>query len=279
MIFEIEKDNFKSIYGLLDDKVDNVEIKAVIEGNNPGWIFVDSIKSPHTAMIWSKGIQGFYFVGDENNPEFNNYISDYIDKEIEPRAIKENLNRFEFSGETEKWCSILEEVFSGRELNKSKQYIYKFKYDSWHDYKKRKLNDKFVLRKINIELLNDKNIKNLDYIVSEILRWWNSCEEYLNETFGYCIVSDNIIVNYCLCNFVYDDIHTMGIETLEEYRRNGFSQVTTEAFVETCIDKQLKPHWECMGSNIPSWSLAEKLNFNREHIYTLYSFPFKKEIN
>ena len=277
MILEIEQDNFKSINVLLDDTVDNVEIKAVIEGNNPGWVFVDSIKSPHTAMIWSKGIQGFYFVGDENNPEFNNYISDYIDKEIEPRAIKENLNRFEFSGETEKWCSIFENIFCDRELNKSKQYIYKFNYDSWNNYNKRKLKDMFTLRKINTELLNDKNIDNLDYIVSEILRWWDSCEEYLKETFGYCTISDNKIVNYCICNFVYENIHTIGIETLEEYRRNGLSQVTTEAFVETCIDKQLNPHWECMESNIPSRSLAEKLNFNREHIYTLYSFPFKTE--
>ena len=32
MIVEIEKNDFKSIYGLLDNTIDNVEIKAVIEG-------------------------------------------------------------------------------------------------------------------------------------------------------------------------------------------------------------------------------------------------------
>jgi hypothetical protein len=227
-------------------------------------------------MVWSKGIQGFYFVGDENNLEFNKYINDYIDKEIKPRAIDENLDRFEFSGETEKWCSIFEDIFSDRKLNKSKQYIYKFRYNSWNNYQKFKLDSKFTLRKIDSELLYDKNIENLDYLLSEILRWWSSIEEYLKNTFGYCIVHENKIVNYCICNFVYKNIHTMGIETIKEYRRKGLSQVTTECFVERCMKNPLIPYWECMESNIPSRNLAEKLRFNREHIYTLYSFPFKK---
>ncbi|WP_373600259.1 hypothetical protein [Paraclostridium bifermentans] len=77
--------------------------------------------------------------GDMDNPKFNNYINYYIDNEIEPRLIKDNINGFEFSGETEQWCSVLEEMFKNRELDKSKQYIYKFKYDSWNGYKKRKL--------------------------------------------------------------------------------------------------------------------------------------------
>ncbi|OCL25710.1 hypothetical protein U472_15390 [Orenia metallireducens] len=277
MIYEIEKENFNSIYSLLDDTMDNIEVKAVIEGINPGWIFVDSIESPQTAMVWSKGIQGFYFVGDENNPKFNNYISNFIDEEIKPRAMKRNLNQFEFSGETEKWCPILEEIFGDRDLNKSKQYIYRLNTDLWNDYEKRKLEDGFILKKIDKELLNNKRIKNLDYIISEILRWWDSCDDYLDRTFGYCILFEDKIVNYCICDFGYDNIRPMGIETLEEFRRKGLSQITTEAFIETCIKNQLSPYWECMESNIASRTLAEKLKFNRERIYTLYSFPFRSK--
>lgn len=277
MIYEIEKANFHSIYRLLDDSMDNIEIKAVIEGTNPGWIFVDSIESPRTTMVWSKGIEGFYFVGDKNNPQFNNHINDFIDKEIEARAIKENLNCFEFSGETEEWCSLLEEIFKNRQLNKSRQYIYKFKSDSWKGYKKRKLKDGFILRKIDKKLLMDENIENLEYITSEILRWWDSCDDYLEKTFGYCIIFENKIVNYCICDYVHDKIRPMGIDTLEEFRRNGLSQVTTEAFVETCLQNEFSPYWECMERNIPSRTLAEKLKFTRSRIYTLYDFPFKNK--
>lgn len=275
MIYEITKDRFYSIQSLLDDKMDNIEIKAVIAGINPGWIFVDSIESPRTAMIWSKGIQGFYFAGDQNNPEFNTYICNFIDQEIEKRAIEENLNRFEFSGETEKWDTVLEEIFKDKSLHKSKQYIYKFKYDIWNSHKKGKLKNGFMLREIDRELFSDPCISNLEFISSEIERWWNSAEDYLDNTFGYCIINENMIVNYCICNFVYKNVHTIGIETLEDFRRQGLSQITTEAFIEKCIKSYLEPYWECMESNHASRSLAEKLGFVRSHIYTLYSFPFK----
>lgn len=277
MIYEIKKENFHSIYSLLDDSMDNIEIKAVIEGNNPGWIFVDSIELPRTAMVWSKGIEGFYFVGDKNNTQFNNYINDFIDKEIKERAIKENLDCFEFSGETEEWCSVFEEIFKNTQLKKSRQYIYKFKPDSWNDYKKRKLKDGFILKKIDKELLKDENIENLEYLTSEILRWWDSCDDYQEKAFGYCIIFKNRIVNYCICDYVYDKTRPMGIDTLEEFRRNGLSQITTEAFVENCLQNELNPFWECMESNIPSRTLAEKLKFTRSRIYTLYEFSFENK--
>jgi len=275
MIYEMGKDRFDSIHSLLDKSKDNIEIKAVIDGINPGWIFVDSVESPRTAMIWSRGIQGFYFVGDSNNPQFNNYINDFIDKEIELRAIEEKLNRFEFSGETEKWDPVLEEMFKNKELNKSKQYIYKIQSESWNCSDRRKLKDGFIFREFDKELFNDPSIKNLEFLSSEIERWWNSYEDYLDKSFGYCIISENMVVNYCLCNFVHEDTHTIGIETHRDFRRNGLSQATTEVFVDSCIQNKLNPYWECMESNLASRSLAEKLGFTRSHIYSLYSFSFE----
>lgn len=275
MIHEINKNEFNYIHNLLDDCMDNIEIKAVIDGINPGWIFVDSIKSPRTAMVWSKGIQGFYFVGDERNKEFNNCINEFIDKEIKPRAIRENISRFEFSGETANWDNTLEKIFKNRRLNKSKQYQYKLQNDLWKSHNKLKLKDGYILRQIDSELFYDSSIKNLEFISSEIKRWWDSYEGYLEKTFGYCIIFENMIVNYCICNFVHENIHTIGIETLEDFQRQGLAQVTTEAFVDNCIKNQLSPYWECMESNLASRSLAEKLGFYRNHTYTLYSFSFK----
>ncbi|WP_432665248.1 GNAT family N-acetyltransferase [Wukongibacter baidiensis] len=275
MIYELSKDRYYSIHSLLDNTMDNIEIKAVIDGINPGWIFVDRVESPRNAMIWSRGIQGFYFVGESNNTQFNNYINDFIDKEIEPRAIKEGLNRFEFSGETGKWDPVLEEMFKNRELSKSRQYIYKLESAVWDFDDRRKLDEGFILREFNEEMFNDPNIKNLEFLSSEIERWWDSYEDYLEKSFGYCIIAEDKVVNYCLCNFVHEDTHTMGIETQKDFRRKGLSQATTEAFVENCIRNNLKPYWECMESNLASRSLAEKLGFTRTHIYSLYSFPFK----
>lgn len=276
MIYEISKDKYKSIHNILDDSMDNIEVKAVIDGINPGWIFVDSIESPRTAMVWSKGIQGFYFVGDENNTEFNNNINEFIEIEIKSRLFEEKLNWFEFSGETEKWNDNFEKIFRNRPLKKSKQFQYKLEHNSWILHNKRKLKDEYILRQIDRKLLDDPNIINIEFISSEIMRWWNSYEDYFKNTFGYCIIFKNKIVNYCICNFKYKNVHTIGIETLDGFRRQGLSQITTEAFIDNCTNNQLNPRWECMESNLASRSLAEKLGFHRNHIYTLYYFSLDK---
>ncbi len=88
MIYELNQSQFKSISHLLTGERINLEIKAVVEGYNPGWVFVDNVMEPKTAMVWSQGIKGFYFLGDVNSNEFNNYLETYIKYIIAPRAKK-----------------------------------------------------------------------------------------------------------------------------------------------------------------------------------------------
>jgi hypothetical protein len=42
------------------------EVLAIIEGNNPSWVFVDGLNTPTTVLVWAQGIKGFYLVGDAN---------------------------------------------------------------------------------------------------------------------------------------------------------------------------------------------------------------------
>ena len=67
MIFELEQKQFNKISHLLSGNYINLEIKAVVDGYNPGWVFVDNKEDPKTAMVWSRGIECFYFVGDASN--------------------------------------------------------------------------------------------------------------------------------------------------------------------------------------------------------------------
>ena len=276
MIYELDKSKFGMISNILNKNSDNIEVKAIIEGINPGWIFVDSLDKPKVAVVWSAGQEGFYFVGNENIVEFNNSINDFIDNEIEERAINKDLKRFEFSGETEKWCSVFEKIFSKRKLRTSKQYVYKLEKNDWENYNKGLNSSKYKLHKIDKQLLENKEIQNTIFLTKEILRWWSSLDDFFNKSHGFCMIDKNKITNYSLGNFYIDNVMTIGIETLKEYRRQGLSQITSEAFIGKCFEENNKVQWECMGENIASYKLAEKLKFKRTKEYTLYSFPFCK---
>jgi hypothetical protein len=276
MIKELQKSEFGKITTLLNEEADNVEVKSIIEGTNPGWVFVDSLECPKVAMVWSVGQEGFYFVGSETVADFNNALNNYIDEVIEERALEAKLNRFEFSGETEAWCPVFEKIFSHRKLNISKQYIYKLEKGHWVDYNKRLNTSPYTLRQIDKELLEDSKIKNTDFLTNEILRWWASVDDFTENSHGFCMMDNDTIANYSMGNFFVDNVMTIGIETIEKYRRQGLSQITSEAFIEKCFKEDNKVQWECMGENVASYKLAEKLKFDRTNEYTLYSFPFSK---
>ena len=67
MIYELKKERFGSIKDIVHKQWDNIEIMAVLSGINTGWVFVDSLETPATALLWSKGIEGFYFIGNPDN--------------------------------------------------------------------------------------------------------------------------------------------------------------------------------------------------------------------
>ena len=61
------------------------EALAVIEGNNPGWVFADDLLTPRAALVWAQGIEGFYLVGDARRSAFIDDFDFHITQVLEPR--------------------------------------------------------------------------------------------------------------------------------------------------------------------------------------------------
>lgn len=64
MITELKQNEFYRCKELLNEE-GQLEVKAVVEGVNPGRIFVDSIDSPHSALVWLGNNDGFFLIGNE----------------------------------------------------------------------------------------------------------------------------------------------------------------------------------------------------------------------
>lgn len=271
MIKKLDVLNYDKVLNILNPSVDNIEVKSVIKNYCSGSIFVDDETNPKTAIIWSKGIRGFYFVGDKNNNKFNDYLLKFIYKELKSFLIKENVKYFEFSGETYKWDKTFENIFAGKNINKSQQFIYNFNESNWIKLNNKKISKEYQLFKVNKNLFN-KPFSNLDFLLEEIILWWDNLENFLNRSYGYIVSHNNKIVSYALGNYLIENIHLIGVETLKNYRKKGLSQACCEAFIKNSLSNNIKPRWECMGSNIASQKLVEKLGFDKLSIYNLYSF-------
>ena len=124
MIFELDKTEFYKCEKLIN-AVGHLEVKAVIEGNNPGRIFVDHIDSPKTGLIWLGNNDGFFFIGDEGNERFNNNINDFIEEVIFPEANNLGLKNFIAIGNHSRWDKTIERIFEHRHIQLSHQNVYK----------------------------------------------------------------------------------------------------------------------------------------------------------
>jgi GNAT superfamily N-acetyltransferase len=275
MIYELEKRTFTIITPLIASGIRFPEVLSVVERNNPGWVFTDKPDRPTTALVWSKGIEGFYLVGDENNTDFLGELNPYIDEVIVPRIQKLGLDWFEVCGNRDAWNSVIETTFRGRKLSQSLQCIYTLKP---HLYGPRSHSAEVdcEVRKVNRKMLFGSELQNNEFVLSKIKQFWDSLEMFLNKGLGHVLVCQEEAAGICFSAFVADNIHAIDVETVEKYRRRGFAEIVAREFVKECKKRDLKPHWECMKENVASAALAEKLGFKRSIEYKLYSFPLKK---
>lgn len=276
MIAELKKSEFYKCKDLLNAQ-GQVEGKAVVEGLNPGRIFVDDIDSPTSGLIWLGNNDGFYFIGNERNERFNTKLNYFIDTVIIPEARKVGLTWFEGIGNHHKWDETIKKVFENRNLGSWNQRVYTLQKNDYKDNLELTVEDGYNIVKISEILLKNRNqsIKNIEFLHSKIVECWSSPKRFFNEGIGYCVVYKNEIVSVCFSNFVVDNIHCIDIETLEEHQGKKLAQKVAITFVEDCLENNLVPYWDCMESNKPSIAVAENIGFRNVFNYIGYEFKFE----
>ena len=276
MISELKKLEFYKCKELLYEQ-GQLEAKAVIEGVNPGRVFVDDIDFPTSGLIWLGNNDGFIFIGDEKNEVFNNELNNFIDKKIIPDAIKAGLNWFEAIGNHSKWNTTIKKVLKTRNLGSWNQRVYTLHKDDYKSNHELSIEQGYKVVKICDVLYENNNysIKNIKFLHSKILEFWSSSEKFFIEGIGYCVIYKDEIISICFSGFVVGNVHAVTIETIEGHRGKKLAQNIAKSFVNDCLNNNIVPYWDCMESNKPSIAVAENLGFKNIFNYIGYDFTFK----
>jgi RimJ/RimL family protein N-acetyltransferase len=246
------------------------EALAVIEGNNPGWVFADDLNTPRTALVWAQGIEGFYLVGDTDSTVFLEHLNDYIDQVLKPRLRNSGATWFEVSG-GENWNPVIESTFEKRNLESSQQSVYTLKPMTYKAAMQPETVGDCKLLRIDRHLLDFSASK--EFLHSRLALFWGSENAFLKAGLGYVLMCGEEIASLCCSGFVSGNTHAIDIETEASHRRKGYAEAVAKAFIAECVERHFQPYWDCMAENVASAQLAEKLGFTRSHTYTLYSFP------
>lgn len=273
MISELAKRDFYKCKGLAYER-GHAEVKAILEGTNPGRVFVDNLTSPNSGLIWLGNNDGFFFIGDAENENFNSNINEFIDNVIKPEARKLGIYVFEGIGNHPKWDKTIQELFAHRNLSSWNQKVYKLKIENYLMGNEPKIDDKYSVVKLMEDLYNDYSIKNIEFLQSKIKEFWTSPLEFFDKGLGYCIIYRNQIVSICFSAFVYGNTHCVDIETLPLHQGKRLAQKAAHAFVKGCIQRDMIPYWDCSEDNIGSVMVAERIGLMNVFNYKGYDFSF-----
>ncbi|OPA75102.1 hypothetical protein BVG16_21055 [Paenibacillus selenitireducens] len=269
-MYELSHDYFYKVTPLLKNGHPHPEVLSIIEHNNPGWIFSDHIDSPRTALIWSKGMQGFYLIGDHNNDDFMNELDDYLTKSIFPKLRELGMSYFEVSGHHNKWN--MESLFASWEIQQWDQLVFKCR--NLEAAASQGSSRNHPIRTINLrsQEWKDQVFTNRDFVDKHIKLFWDSYEDFYHKGYGYVAIDGSEIIGVCYSSFVAKETHAIGIETLPQHQKRGIGTYLASFVVKDIIENGFTAYWDCSLTNEASTKLALRLGFQQVHQYKCVGF-------
>ncbi|BFH70393.1 GNAT family N-acetyltransferase [Paenibacillus dendritiformis] len=250
---------------------------GVVAGNNPGHVWADNAINPSTAIVWSSGLEGFNFMGSANNTFFNQSIASFIDHDIIPFLRDKKIDSFEFSVDTDDWYPAIYQFIGNRKIDESFQYVYKSNLNNHESlclnhvvpYQAVEIDQAFALELMNGEM------KNADFLLTYIGQYWGTLDNFLEKGYGYAALTANKeVASLAISSAMYGSTHAIGVETLEDYQRQGLSSSLVKLLLHKFNEKQIIAWWDCMESNIASQKTAEKAGLCKTHRYKINWFHF-----
>jgi RimJ/RimL family protein N-acetyltransferase len=104
-------------------------------------------------------------------------------------------------------------------------------------------------------------------------RFWPSLDDLLLKGVGVCITTPDDDVAACAYSAcVSDGVAEADIAVAPSLRTQGLGLAAGRAFVQACLDRAIKPTWDCFTHNEPSMRLAALLGFAPSRRYAMASF-------
>jgi len=267
----LEKKSYYKVIPLLGEvTINKLFAKFVVENKVDGSVYVDNVGNPKSCyVIHSYGMSLLF--GESGDEDFNNGFKYYVLNELAQTDKVEWMQAY-----PESWDSVLKNLF-GEELvlaseNKSgkvelnSRVNFKFNLEKYLDKK-----SPTGSRDQNIQKTSRSHFSSMKGSVIPYY-FWNSAEDFLENGIGFSALHNGELASIAYSAFIDGNKLEIGIETVEEFRGNGYAKITCEALIDYCLINDFEPVWACRLENAGSYNLAMKLGFeevNRIPYYKL----------
>lgn len=274
MLKELEQNAFKRVLPLVQGLDYWLALRAAVEGNNPGRIFVDDVDNPST--FFALTVEGYLLAGDYHNEKTNNDICSFLAEQIFTGQIYvRNKKTMFLTVFPEVWEGLLPELIPTHHLLKRERYHYVCRAVTvdWRS----SIPEGYTVHRVDYTVLNDTRIVFPDILRSwmDIDEQWGTKENFVKKGVSFCVLYGQNVVSWCTPDCVAGDHIDVGVITHPDHRQRGLAAVAVAATVDYCLNHGFSAvGWHCNATNTASKKTAEKVGFNREHAYTEYFYRY-----
>lgn len=237
-------------------KTSSIYFSNVLAFHTPGRVWVDNEENIKLILVYSDYQKGFQFMGSTVPEAKYAEIREFVDTVIVDFMKKKELTVFEYGADTDALIKMLDKIFVGKEISKSKQLV--FEYEG--NVGMKSFGENYQIVPIDHSFFNN-NYSNINYIVDEIMLSSGSIECYLQNGFGYAAIDNDRIIARAMVVFQYAGMDNISVDTLEGYRNKGLSTKLVLNTLGQVLARKHVPLWDCDEENIPSKKVAEKCGF------------------
>jgi GNAT superfamily N-acetyltransferase len=271
VIFRLDPSQYKLVQPHLRDLVDiHLSVVSLLEGLSPGAIFVDDLNQPNSVFGYS--MRRFFLAGSPDNDVFNLGVKRFFNDTLYPNAAAMEMPFYTLRYSPDGWDKLIPKILAGCHPVREIRHFYEFSDNQLAIDWRSLIPEGFSLRRVNRSLLAQRHLDNLDKIIDEMQSERSSVEDFLEKSFGFCLVrEDQEIVGWCMSEYNCAGRCEVGIATQKDYQRRGFATLNAAAVVDHAIKNGIsRIGWHCYASNQPSIGTALKVGFKKVCEYPEY---------
>jgi len=253
---------------LFEGMGNHLGLHAMLHGCISGEVLVDHPESPNAALACINQ-RRFFLAGSPGNAALNDRLRFFFKEVLFSNARERQAQTFLVYYDHGGWQAVLGDILPGAGLIQAERQYYTCTElrNNWRDM----LSPGFELRFIDRALLEKQELKNIDVLAEEMCSERNSVEDFLENSFGVCVLYEGEIAGMCLSEYNCLDRCEVGIITMEAYQRGGLATVMASALIEHALESGITQiGWHCYARNLASVATALKVGFVKQADYPVY---------
>jgi len=247
----------------------NLAVASILCGNTPGALYVDNPAQPAAALAWFQ--HHLFLAGAPSDELLDQDLARLLCGEILTRARQEGLTALILHPADAGWESHLAAILPCLPpIHDLRQYFCcRQLVQPWQPL----LPPAYQVREVNAALLATPGLLGLDALEMEMVSERPSSEDFLQRSFGVCLLHQDEIVGFCLSEYNTAGRCEVGVWTAEAHRQRGLGKLMTLALVEQALQRgYTEVGWHCWADNLPSAALARSSGFVKQRDYPVFVY-------